>query len=46
MEKVDCVMKKIGHEVLFLGTSENNPRNGEGTFVRLADGGILYAYTQ
>lgn len=39
-------MKKIGHEVLFIGTSENNPRNGEGTFARLPDGKILYAYTQ
>ena len=39
-------MKKIGHEVLFIGTSENNPRNGESTFARLDDGRILYAYTE
>ena len=39
-------MKKIGHEVLFLGTAENNPRNGESTFVRLDDGRILFAYTE
>ena len=39
-------MKKIGHEVLFLGTSANNPRNGESTFTRLNDGRILYAYTE
>lgn len=39
-------MKKIGHEVLFLGISENNPRNGESTFVRLPDGRILFAYTE
>ena len=39
-------MKKIGREVLFLGTSENNPRNGESTFARLRDGRILYAFTQ
>ena len=39
-------MKKIGREVLFLGTSENNPRNGEGSFVRLADGRIMFAFTE
>lgn len=38
-------MKKIGKEVLFIRTGERNPRNGEGTFIRLKDGGILYAYT-
>lgn len=26
--------------------SECNPKNGEGAFLRLADGGILYAYTK
>ena len=39
-------MKKIGKEVLFLRTSEGNPRNGEGTFARLKDGSILHVYTQ
>jgi len=38
-------MKKIGHEVLFLATGPDNPRNGEGTFARLSDGRILFAYT-
>lgn len=38
-------MKKIGREVLFLSTGENNPRNGEGAFIRLKDGSIMYAYT-
>ena len=38
-------MKKIGKEVLFLPTGEGNPRNGEGTFVRLRDGRIMAAYT-
>ena len=38
-------MKKIGREVLFLGTSRNNPRNGEGSFIRLNDGNLLFAYT-
>ncbi len=38
-------MKKIGREVLFLQTGENNPRNGEGAFVRRKDGSILFAYT-
>ena len=39
-------MKKIGHEVLFLPTSPENCRNGEGAFIRLKDGGILFAYTE
>lgn len=39
-------MKKIGREVLFLETGEGNPRNGEGTFARLKDGSILFAYTE
>ena len=39
-------MKKIGRQVLFIGTGENNPRNGEGAFIRLNDGGIMYAYTE
>ena len=38
-------MKKIGKEVLFLETSEHNPRNGEGSMIRLNDGRIMYAYT-
>lgn len=38
-------MKKIGHQVSFLAPGENNPRNGEGTFLRLNDGRILYAYS-
>ena len=39
-------MKKIGREVLFLKTGKGNPRNGEGSFIRLKDGRIMYAYTQ
>ena len=39
-------MKKVGREVLFLKTNENNLRNGEGSFVRLDDGRIMFAYTQ
>ena len=39
-------MKKIGREVLFLPTGENNPRNGEGSFIRLKDGSILFGYTE
>ena len=38
-------MKKIGREVLFLTTGERNPRNGEGSLIRLNDGRIMYAYT-
>ena len=39
-------MKKIGREVLFLTAGEGNPRNGEGAFIRLSDGRILYAFTR
>ena len=39
-------MKKIGREVLFLKTRKENPRNGEGAFIRLLDGRIMYAYTE
>lgn len=39
-------MKKIGSEVLFLPTSNYNPRNGEGAMIRLHDGRIMYAYTK
>lgn len=37
--------KRIGRQVGFLATGEDNPRNGEGSFLRLTDGGILHAYT-
>ena len=39
-------MKTIGREVLFLSTGEGNPRNGEGSFIRLKDGSILFGYTE
>lgn len=39
-------MKKIGKEVLFLSTGTGNPRNGEGSFLRLKDGSILFGYTE
>lgn len=39
-------LKKVGKEVLFLKTGSDNCRNGEGAFVRLTDGGILFAYTE
>jgi len=39
-------MKKIGHEVLFLPAGPGNPRNGEGTFARLSDARVLFAYTE
>lgn len=34
------------HAVLVQETSENNPRNSEGSFVTLKDGSILYIYTR
>ncbi len=39
-------MKKIGREVLFLTASDENPRMGEGAFLRLKDGRIMYAYSK
>ena len=39
-------MKKIGREVLFLKAQDGNPRNGEGTFLRLKNGAILFVYSK
>ena len=39
-------MKKIGKEVLFLSTNEKNSRNGEGSFIKLKDGSILFGFTE
>ncbi len=39
-------MKKIGRQVMFIETSDNNPRNGEGAFIRLKDGSILFGFTE
>ena len=39
-------MKKIGRQVHFIPTSENNLRNGEGSFIRLNDGSLMFVYTE
>ena len=39
-------MKKIGKQVFFLPTNEQVTRNGEGAFIRLKDGRIMFGYTQ
>ena len=39
-------MNKIGREVLFLAADETATRNGEGSFIRLKDGGIMLTYTE
>ena len=39
-------MKKIGRQVNFLGTSEFNQRNGEGAFIRLKNGSIMFGFTE
>ena len=39
-------MQKCGREVLFISTGEGNPRNGESSFLRLNDGGVMHAYTE
>lgn len=39
-------MKKVGRQVLFIEAKDGNPRNGEGSFIRLNNGAILFAYTE
>lgn len=39
-------MKKIGKQVLFIATSDLNPRNGEGAFIRLKNGSIMFGFTE
>lgn len=39
-------MRKIGRQVCMLATGKGNPRNGEGAFLRLKDGRILYAFSR
>ncbi len=39
-------MKKLGRQVHFIGTSENNQRNGEGAFIKLKDGSIMFGFTE
>lgn len=39
-------MKKVGHQVNFTAVNDENPRNGEGTFIRLNNGDILFAYSR
>ncbi len=38
--------KKIGRQVHFIAASQNNSRNGEGSFIRLKNGNILFGYTE
>lgn len=37
---------KVGRQVHFIATGEGNPRNGEGSFLRLENGGLLYAFSR
>ncbi len=39
-------MKKIGRQVFFIPAEGNNTRNGEGSFIRLKNGAILFGYTE
>lgn len=39
-------MKKLGKEVLILHGTKEFPRSGEGAFLRLKDGRIMYAFTK
>ena len=38
-------MIKVGKRVCMLSISENNARNGEGSFIKLKDGRIMFAYS-
>ncbi len=38
--------KKIGRQVHFIASSQNNSRNGEGSFIRLKDGRIMFGFTE
>ncbi len=38
--------KKIGRQVHFIAASQNVSRNGEGSFIRLKKGDILFGYTE
>ncbi len=38
--------KNTGRQVLFLGADRETPRNGEGTFIRLNDGRIMFVYSR
>ena len=40
------MVKKIGKEVLFLTAKDGNPRNGEGSFLRIDKNTIMYAYSK
>ena len=39
-------MRKIGRQVCFIPALANNPRNGEGSFIRLKNGSVMFAYTE
>lgn len=39
-------MKKIGRQVNMISVSELNPRNGEGSFIKLGSGAIAFAFTE
>ena len=38
-------MRVIGKEVAFIKANDLNPRNGEGDFIRLKNGAIMFAYS-
>ncbi|MCR4621867.1 MAG: hypothetical protein K5663_07255 [Clostridiales bacterium] len=39
-------MNKVGRLVKTISTSPEYPRNGEGSFIRLNDGGVMLAYSR
>lgn len=39
-------MKKIGRQVHLISASDKNPRNGEGSFIELENGVIMFGYTE
>lgn len=39
-------MKKIGRQVNMISVSDGNPRNGEGSFIKLGSGAVAFAFTE
>ncbi len=39
-------MKKVGKQVLLIPSSHGNSRNGEGSFIRLKTGAVMFGYTE
>ena len=45
-KRVYRTFPKIGRHICFIDVSDGNPRNGEGSFIRLENGDILHVYSR